>query len=168
MDQARESRWAVERRRRFGIVFQTGNLLGDLTVAGNIELPALLAGRSPQAARARRVTLLEQFGLTRHAASDTRQLSGGERQLVALARALVNEPDVLLADEPTGSLDSAATRDVLALLGSLHAEGSTIVLVTHDARVAGNADRVATVFDGRITDDIRLDGPGSGLIELGG
>lgn len=177
MDDAGEARWAVERRRRFGIVFQSGNLLGDLTVAGNVELPALLAGLSPRAARARRDALLERLGLAERVHADPRQLSGGERQLVALARGLVNEPDILLADEPTGSLDSRSAREVLALLGAFHADGRTIVLVTHDARVAGNADRVISLFDGRVADDIRLDegtaagGPDGrrvrGAIELG-
>jgi putative ABC transport system ATP-binding protein len=179
MDTAGETRWAIERRRRFGIVFQSGNLLGDLTVAGNVELPALLAGLTPRVARARRGRLLERLGLTARTHSDPRQLSGGERQLVALARALVNEPDVLLADEPTGSLDSRSAREVLALLGAFHDEGRTIVLVTHDARVAGNADRVVSLFDGRVVDDVRLgDEPAAatrrgargvrGVIELGG
>ncbi|QMU77903.1 ABC transporter ATP-binding protein [Streptacidiphilus sp. PB12-B1b] len=176
VDRLSESQWAVIRRRRYGIVFQSGNLLGDLTVADNVELPALLAGRPPRTARARRTDLLEQLGLADKAGADPGALSGGERQLVALARALVNDPDLLLADEPTGSLDSRSAREVLRLLGGFHDQGRTIVLVTHDARVAGNADRVVSLFDGQVADDARIDeATASGgadsvrrIIELGG
>ncbi|WP_354637657.1 ABC transporter ATP-binding protein [Kitasatospora camelliae] len=157
VDTLREADWAVLRRRRIGIVFQTGNLVSDLTVADNIELPALLAGRPARAARERRDQLLAELGLADRASAAPAQLSGGERQRAALARALVNEPDLLLADEPTGSLDSRSAREVLALLTRHHQEGRTIVLVTHDARVAGSADRVISLFDGRITDDARID-----------
>ncbi|MEV6207814.1 ABC transporter ATP-binding protein [Kitasatospora sp. NPDC051914] len=156
VDTLREADWAVLRRRRIGIVFQTGNLVSDLTVADNVELPALLAGQSARAARERREELLADLGLTDRAAASPAALSGGERQRAALARALVNDPDLLLADEPTGSLDSRSAREVLALLTRHHARGRTIVLVTHDARVASSADRVVSLFDGLITDDARV------------
>src|SRR5262245_40905950 len=108
--------WAVLRRRHVGFVFQFFNLLSTMTVADNVELPALLAGASPRQARKRREELLAELGITAKADAAPSRLSGGEQQRVALARALANEPSLLLADEPTGNLDSASTRDVLRLL----------------------------------------------------
>ncbi|MFI8008045.1 ABC transporter ATP-binding protein [Streptomyces sp. NPDC086010] len=159
-----EARWAVERRRRIGIVFQFFNLVSDLSVADNIELPALLAGASPRRARAERERLLAELGLKGKERSMPGALSGGEQQRVALARALVNHPPLLLADEPAGSLDSKGTREVMRLLSRFHRRGQTILLVTHDARLASAADRVISFFDGRIADDTELDGtPGRHL-----
>ncbi|WP_214408402.1 ABC transporter ATP-binding protein [Sphaerisporangium fuscum] len=148
-----ESAWAILRRQKIGFVFQFFNLVDNMTVADNVELPALLAGASPKHARERREYLLGELGLTEKADAAPAQLSGGEQQRVALARALANQPRVLLADEPTGNLDSKNTRDVLRLLGDVHKQGQTIVMVTHDARVAGLADRVVTLLDGQIVDD---------------
>ncbi|KAF0651638.1 MULTISPECIES: ABC transporter ATP-binding protein [Streptomyces] len=153
-----EARWAVERRRSIGIVFQFFNLVSNLSVADNVELPALLAGASARAARAERDRLLTELGLAAKARSMPGELSGGEQQRVALARALVNHPRLLLADEPAGSLDSKGTREVMRLLSRFHQRGQTIVLVTHDARLASAADRVISFFDGRVTDDITLGG----------
>ncbi|MFI8892932.1 ABC transporter ATP-binding protein [Streptomyces paradoxus] len=153
-----EARWAVERRKRIGIVFQFFNLVSNLSVADNVELPALLAGTSPKQARAEREALLAELGLTGKERSMPGELSGGEQQRVALARALVNHPPLLLADEPAGSLDSKGTREVMRLLSRFHQRGQTIVLVTHDARLASAADRVISFFDGRIADDAALDG----------
>jgi putative ABC transport system ATP-binding protein len=164
-----EARWATLRRSQIGFVFQFFNLIGNLTVADNIELPALLAGLTPAEARRRRVTLLEELGIADKAGATPSRLSGGQQQRVALARALVNRPALLLADEPTGNLDSAATREVLALLRQYHAAGQTMLLVTHDARVASIADRVITMRDGRIVDETSLadrERPGSLLTEL--
>ncbi|MFD8077608.1 ABC transporter ATP-binding protein [Streptomyces sp. NPDC059718] len=159
VDQLSEARWAVLRRRGVGIVFQFFNLVSTLTVADNIELPALLAGRSPRQVRAARQELLADLGLTGKEDSTPADLSGGEQQRVALARALVNRPALLLADEPTGSLDSKGTREVLRLLTRCHERGQTILLVTHDAKVASAADRVISLFDGEVVDDITLDAP---------
>ncbi|MCG6498039.1 ABC transporter ATP-binding protein [Kitasatospora sp. A2-31] len=160
VDGLRESAWARLRRRHYGIVFQSGNLLPDFSVADNIELTAVLAGMSGRTARERRQELLEDLGLAHKAAAGPGELSGGERQRVALARALVNRPELLLADdEPTGNLDSRSARDVLALLSRYHEQGTTIVLVTHDARAASTADRVVSLFDGRIADDARVEEP---------
>ncbi|MFG3509619.1 ABC transporter ATP-binding protein [Streptomyces sp. NPDC047821] len=161
-----EARWATERRRRIGIVFQFFNLVSNLTVADNIELPALLAGASARQARAEREKLLAELGLEGKARSMPGELSGGEQQRVALARALVNQPRLLLADEPAGSLDSKGTREVMRLLTRYHQRGQSIVLVTHDARLASAADRVISFFDGRIADDAELGGTprrGTGL-----
>jgi putative ABC transport system ATP-binding protein len=157
LDSYGESQWAVLRRRRIGIVFQFFNLVSNLTVADNVELPALLAGTGPRRARAERAELLEELGLAGKERSMPGELSGGEQQRVALARALVNHPDLLLADEPAGSLDSKGTREVLRLLSRFHRRGQTILLVTHDARMASAADRVISFFDGRIADDAALD-----------
>ncbi|MFI5635523.1 ABC transporter ATP-binding protein [Streptomyces sp. NPDC051664] len=156
VDQLSESQWATLRRRRLGIVFQFFNLVSTLTVADNIEIPALLAGYSARHSHESARDLLAQLGMGDKAASLPRDLSGGQQQRVALARALINRPDVLLADEPTGSLDSKGTRDVVRLLSDFHREGQTIVLVTHDASVASAADRVLSFSDGRIVDDTRL------------
>ncbi|MEV6023277.1 ABC transporter ATP-binding protein [Streptomyces sp. NPDC052036] len=167
-----EARWAVERRKRIGIVFQFFNLVSGLSVADNVELPALLAGAPPKQARAGREELLAELGLTGKERSMPGELSGGEQQRVALARALVNHPPLLLADEPAGSLDSKGTREVMRLLTRFHQRGQTIVLVTHDARLASAADRVISFFDGRIVDDAELDGTPSarggtsGVLEL--
>ncbi|MEU1876552.1 ABC transporter ATP-binding protein [Streptosporangium sp. NPDC020072] len=152
-DTMSESAWALLRRRKIGFVFQFFNLVANMTVADNVELPALLAGVSARDARERREHLLGELGLTGRADASPAQLAGGEQQRVALARALANKPSLLLADEPTGNLDSRNTRDVLRLLGQVHRDGQTIVLVTHDARVASLADRVITLLDGEIVDD---------------
>jgi putative ABC transport system ATP-binding protein len=144
---------AVLRRRHVGVVFQFFNLISNMTVADNVELPALLAGANPKQARERREYLLGELGLTDRADTSPARLSGGQQQRVALARALANEPSLLLADEPTGNLDSTNTRDVVRLLEQVHDQGQTIVLVTHDARVASAADRVISLFDGMIVDD---------------
>ncbi|MFF8960715.1 ABC transporter ATP-binding protein [Streptomyces sp. NPDC014894] len=168
-----EARWAALRRRRIGIVFQFFNLVSTLTVADNIEMPALLAGRGARESREAVRELLAELSLEGRRDSLPGDLSGGEQQRVALARALVNRPDLLLADEPTGSLDSKGTREVVRLLRRLHRQGQTIVLVTHDARVASAAERVISFSDGRIIDDTRMsDGDGdaheatAGLVEL--
>jgi ABC-type lipoprotein export system ATPase subunit len=149
------------RRDRIGFIFQAFHLMDELTARENVELPALLAGAGVAAARRTALALLDQVGLGDRADHLPSQLSGGQRQRVGIARALANEPDVLFADEPTGNLDSAATSEVLRLLDRLHADGHTIVMVTHDARVAATADRVLSMRDGRVVDETILTG-GSG------
>ncbi|AQZ66255.1 Alpha-glucoside transport ATP-binding protein AglK [[Actinomadura] parvosata subsp. kistnae] len=156
VDTLSESAWALLRRKKIGFVFQFFNLVANMTVGDNVELPALLAGASPKVARERRESLLAALNLTDRADAAPAQLSGGEQQRVALARALANEPSLLLADEPTGNLDSRNTRDVLRLLSEVHKQGQTIVMVTHDARVASLADRLVSLFDGEIVDDGRI------------
>lgn len=144
------------RRRSVGFVFQAFHLVEELSAAENVELPALLAGRSPRAARRRAADLLEWFGLADRARHLPSQLSGGQRQRVAIARAMANEPLVLLADEPTGNLDTAATLDVLRLFAELRSTGQTLVIVTHDERVAATADRLLSMRDGTFVDDTLL------------
>ncbi len=153
-----EAAWALLRRREVGFVFQFFNLISNLTVADNVELPALLAGLSSREARARRRELLSDLAIEEVAGAVPNRISGGQQQRVAIARALVNRPTLLLADEPTGNLDSQSTREVLALLRRHHERGQTIVLVTHDARVASAADRVIHMRDGAVSEETRLSG----------
>jgi putative ABC transport system ATP-binding protein len=157
VDTLSEAAWAKLRRKQVGFVFQFFNLIGNLTVADNVELPALLAGASPNEARRLREKLLGELGIADKAQAVPSKLSGGQQQRVALARALVNQPAVLLADEPTGNLDSQSTGEVLGLLKSMNAQGQTILLVTHDARVASMADRVIMMRDGQVKSETRLE-----------
>jgi putative ABC transport system ATP-binding protein len=165
-DVTRLSERALARLRRdaIGFVFQAFHLMDELTAVENVELPALLAGRSPRAARQRATELLDRVGLTDRARFLPTQLSGGQRQRVAVARALVAEPLVVLADEPTGNLDSASTRDVLRLFDQLHAAGQTLVIVTHDPRIAATADRMISMRDGAFIDQTMLQGGTSGRL----
>jgi putative ABC transport system ATP-binding protein len=156
IDQLSEKALARLRRHAIGFVFQAFHLMDELTAVENVELPALLAQRSPRAARRRAAELLKQVGLSDRADHLPSALSGGERQRVAIARALSNEPLVVLADEPTGNLDSAATLDVLRLLESLRAAGQTLLVVTHDARIAATADRLISMRDGAFVEETRL------------
>jgi len=145
-----ETALALFRRRCVGIVFQYFNLLHHLDALTNVMLPALLAGTPPGVARARALALLETLDIASLAAKRPPQLSGGERQRVAIARALINEPMLLLADEPTGSVDRGAAEHILDLLAAANARGQTIVLVTHDPAVAGHARRVLHLRNGQI------------------
>jgi ABC-type lipoprotein export system ATPase subunit len=156
IDDLSEKALARLRRHAIGFVFQAFHLMDELTAVENVEVPALLAGRSPRAARRRATELLEQIGLTDRAKHLPSALSGGERQRVAIARALSNEPSVVLADEPTGNLDSAATRDVLRLLDTLRSAGQTLLIVTHDSRIAATADRLISMRDGAFVEETRL------------
>ncbi|MEV0316305.1 ABC transporter ATP-binding protein [Nonomuraea fuscirosea] len=156
IDTLSERALARMRRRSVGFVFQGFHLMEELTAAENVELPALLAGRSRRQARRRTGRLLDQVGLTARARHLPSQLSGGQRQRVAVARALVNDPLVVLADEPTGNLDTAATHDVLRIFGELRSAGQTFVIVTHDERVAATADRLISMRDGMFVDDLRM------------
>jgi ABC-type lipoprotein export system ATPase subunit len=169
IDRLSEKALARLRRREVGFVFQAFHLMEELTAVENVELPALLAGSSPHAARHRAEELLEQVGLTDRAVHLPSARSGGERQRVAIARALSNEPLLVLADEPTGNLDSGATVEVLRLLDSLRAGGQTLVVVTHDARIAATADRLITMRDGAFVDETRLTHGSAGTLgELAG
>ena len=146
---------AALRRDAFGFVFQRYNLLSDANAAENVEIPAAYAGLSRHARHARAMQLLTRLGLGDRALHRPTQLSGGQQQRVAIARALMNDAPVLLADEPTGALDSHSGAEVLALLAQLHAEGRTIVLITHEAGVAAHAERVIELHDGRVVRDER-------------
>jgi len=154
VDELSESASAKYRRTRIGMVFQFFNLLDDLTVGDNVLLPAQLAGTPRALARARAAELLETLGIAQHASAYPGRLSGGERQRVAVARALINRPALLLADEPTGALDTASGEDVRTLLSELNADGQTVLLVTHDLTLAQScATRTVRLVDGRIASD---------------
>jgi putative ABC transport system ATP-binding protein len=157
IDQAGEARRARLRRTEIGFVFQFFNLILNLTVRDNVELPALLAGVPAREARRRTSELLERLGLADAGERVPGDLSGGQQQRVAIARALVNRPSLLLADEPTGNLDSGAAREVMSVLRERHREGQTIVLVTHDLRIASSADRVIGMRDGQISSETVID-----------
>jgi ABC-type lipoprotein export system ATPase subunit len=157
------------RRDAVGFVFQSFHLMDELTAVENVELPALLAGRLPRTARKRALELLERTGLQDRAKFLPSALSGGQRQRVAVARALANDPLIVLADEPTGNLDSAATLEVLRLFDDLHEAGQTLVVVTHDSRIAATADRLISMRDGAFLDETRLTGGTTGsLSQLAG
>ena len=164
IDQMSEKALARLRRDAIGFVFQAFHLMDELTAIENVELPALLAGRSPRSARQRAAELLQRTGLADRARFLPSALSGGQRQRVAIARALANDPVVVLADEPTGNLDSGATLDVLRLFESLHAAGQTLIIVTHDSRIAATADRMISMRDGAFVDQTRLTGGTAGQL----
>jgi putative ABC transport system ATP-binding protein len=153
VDGLSQAKWAVLRRRHIGFVFQFFNLVSNMTVADNVELAALMGAATRRQARERREELLAELGLSAKADAAPARLSGGEQQRVALARAMANRPSLLLADEPTGNLDSSGSQSVLRLLTRAHADGQAILLVTHDARVACAAGRVISLFDGMVADD---------------
>jgi ABC-type lipoprotein export system ATPase subunit len=169
IDRLSERALAQLRRHEVGFVFQAYHLMDELTAQENVELPALLAGRTPRDARRRARELLEQVGLADRTDHLPSALSGGQRQRVAIARALANEPQLVLADEPTGNLDSTATLEVLRLFEALHAAGLTLVIVTHDERIAATADRLIAMRDGAFVDETQLVGGSRGnLADLAG
>ena len=145
------------RRRRIGFVFQSFQLLPRLTALQNVELPMIYAGVGPGERRARAAELLDRVGLGARMTHRPTQLSGGQQQRVAIARSLANRPDLLLADEPTGALDTSTSEDVLKLFKSLNAEGLTLAIVTHDPEVAHDARRRVSFRDGLIVSDERAE-----------
>jgi putative ABC transport system ATP-binding protein len=138
------------RASRIGFVFQTFNLMPRMSAVRNAALPLLYAGVGRREREERASALLDRVGLGHRLGHRPAQLSGGERQRVAIARALANQPRVILADEPTGNLDQATSREILELFGELHREGCTLVVVTHSSEVAASAERVIRIRDGRI------------------
>jgi len=141
------------RNREIGFIFQSFNLIGDLTVFENVELPLVYRGMPASERRNRAMGVLEEVGMSHRAKHLPSQLSGGQQQRVAVARALAGHPSVLLADEPTGNLDSANGEAVMGLLKDLHRRGSTICMVTHDTRFTAFAERTVHLFDGRIVSE---------------
>jgi len=141
------------RNREIGFIFQSFNLIGDLTVFENVELPLTYRGMKAAERKERSNQALERVGMAHRAKHLPSQLSGGQQQRVAVARALVGSPSILLADEPTGNLDSKNGEAVMELLQDLHRNGSTICMVTHDPRFARHADRTVHLFDGRIVEE---------------
>jgi putative ABC transport system ATP-binding protein len=141
------------RNREIGFIFQSFNLIGDLTVFENVELPLTYRGMRASERRARVVEALERVGMGHRGKHLPSQLSGGQQQRVAVARALVGQPSILLADEPTGNLDSKNGEAVMDLLHDLHQTGATICMVTHDPRFARHAERAVHLFDGQVVDE---------------
>jgi len=141
------------RNRQVGFIFQSFNLVGDLTVEENVELPLTYRGTDRAERKKRVVQALEKVGMAHRAKHLPAQLSGGQQQRVAVARAIGGDPSILLADEPTGNLDSVNGEAVMKLLSELHRAGSTICMVTHDQRYAGHADKEIHLFDGRVVDN---------------
>ena len=144
---------AALRRETFGFIFQRYNLLAGATAGENVEMPSVYAGLPKQERRAHARRLLERLGLSERSEHRPAELSGGQQQRVAIARALVNDPPVILADEPTGALDSNNGEEVLKLLKELHAEGRSIILITHAENVAQHASRIVRIQDGRVIED---------------
>ena len=153
VDEMSDDELAGLRNERIGFVFQLFNLLPRIDARRNVELPMVYAGVRPRERRERAEQALNRVGLGHRAGHSPAQLSGGQQQRVAIARAIVNEPDLLIADEPTGSLDSAASRDVMSVFEALHAHGTTIVMVTHEEEIARHARRIVRVRDGLIERD---------------
>ena len=152
VEQLKASDRAHIRNREIGFIFQAFNLIGDLTVFDNVELPLTYRGMSSAERKKRVAEALEKVGMAHRTKHYPSQLSGGQQQRVAVARALAGQPSILLADEPTGNLDSASGEAVMELLQNLHREGSTICMVTHDPRYAQCAQRTVQLFDGRVVD----------------
>ncbi len=148
-----DSELAAIRNKEIGFVFQTFNLLARTDALHNVELPLIYAGLSRTERRERARKALEKVGLGQRMHHQPNELSGGQRQRVAIARALVNDPSILLADEPTGNLDSATSEEIMALFDELHQAGNTVVLVTHEADIAGHAWRRVTLRDGKVISD---------------
>jgi putative ABC transport system ATP-binding protein len=154
-----EGQLALVRNRKVGFVFQAFNLVPRMTALANVELPLSYAGVKPAERRLRAEAALRLVGLSDRLRFQPNQLSGGQQQRVAVARALVTAPSLILADEPTGNIDSAATRDLMDVVDQLNMAGRTIILITHERDVAAHAKRVVQVKDGLIVDDRRLVGP---------
>ena len=150
---ASEDRLAIIRSSKLGFVFQLFNLIPRVNALRNVELPLIYAGVAPKLRRERALAMLDAVGMADRAAHTPAQLSGGQQQRVAIARALVNQPDVLIADEPTGSLDSKAGNDIMQLLDRLNAQGLTIVMVTHEEDIAAYASRTLRLRDGLVERD---------------
>lgn len=153
---------AALRRESFGFVFQRYNLLNTASAAENIEIPALYAGLNKPERRQRALQLLAKLGLADRSENKPMQLSGGQQQRVAIARALINQPAIILADEPTGNLDTRSSVEIMDILHQLHSQGATIVMVTHDPDIAIQAQRTVCVRDGRIAD---INDPAGSCIE---
>lgn len=147
----KKSKLALIRNQNIGFVFQTFNLLPHLNIQKNVALPLMYSGMGTKGRKKRSIEVLESVGLGDRLRHKPSELSGGQRQRVAIARAIVNDPSIILADEPTGNLDSGSGADILSIFEDLHSKGNTIIMVTHDEYVSKRADRVINIRDGLIT-----------------
>jgi putative ABC transport system ATP-binding protein len=154
-----EKRQAIVRNRKIGFIFQSFNLIPRTSAVSNVELPMAYAGVRPAERRRRALSALSMVGLAARSGHRPSELSGGQQQRVAIARAIVTNPVLLLADEPTGALDSTSTAEVLELFDDLNSAGRTVVVITHEAEVAEHAKRVVRMRDGRLWSDVRVAGP---------
>ncbi len=157
VSQMAETELAIIRNKKIGFVFQTYNLLPRVTCLRNVELPMIYAGINIKERRIRAMEALERVRLTDRAGHRPSEISGGQRQRVAIARALVNNPAIILADEPTGNLDTRSGEEVMAIFQELHKEGATIILVTHEPEVARHSERILSFRDGRLKEDHSVD-----------
>lgn len=157
-----ERELATMRNRKIGFIFQQFNLLPKLTAYENVELPLIYQGVTAKERRERVETALERVGLIKRVHHRPNQLSGGQQQRVAVARALATRPSLILADEPTGNLDSRSSRDIMNLIHELHEQGNTIILITHDEGIARQAERQVRIMDGKIVSDTRDEAEGYG------
>ena len=157
-----ERELATMRNRKIGFIFQQFNLLPKLTAYENVELPLIYQGVTAKERRERVETALERVGLIKRVHHRPNQLSGGQQQRVAVARALATRPSLILADEPTGNLDSRSSRDIMNLIHELHEKGNTIILITHDEGIARQAERQVRIMDGKIVSDTRDEAEGYG------
>jgi len=150
-----DNKLAELRSKKFGFVFQDFNLLSRATALSNVELPLVYSGGRYKHIKA--MEALERVGLGKRAKHKPTELSGGEQQRVAIARALVNSPSLILADEPTGNLDSASTKEIISIFHQLHQDGITVVLVTHEQEIAGHTQRIIRLLDGKVASDGKVD-----------